>query len=55
MKFTFLSVNMKTLYITNFYLSREFFYFVDLSLIMHIMWRTMALFLAKSAIRAILD
>ena len=44
MKFTFLSVNMKTLYMTIIDLSSTFFYFVDLPLIIHIMWRIISFF-----------
>ncbi len=40
MKFTFLSVNMNTLYIT-IYLSRKKIQFVNVLLVIHIMWRTM--------------
>ena len=41
MKFTFLSVNMNTLYITIFDLSRKKIQFVNVLLVIHIMWRTM--------------
>lgn len=47
MKFTFLSVNMKTLYITIFNLSRAFFYFGDMLLIIHTLWKKMTLFQIK--------
>ncbi len=55
MKFTFLSVNMNTLYITIFYLSRKKIQFVNVLLVIHIMWRTIMPFQIKCKIRAIIE
>ncbi len=47
MKFTFLSVNMNTLYITIFDLSRKKIQFVNVLLVIHIMLRTIMPFQIK--------